>query len=70
MISHTYAAAAAAAAAACALAVTSFGTAHAAAPDPGGKAGASNEIDRNLIKPPPGGVLAPVADAAGKILPR
>ncbi|MFJ8229551.1 hypothetical protein ACIQ9E_06250 [Streptomyces sp. NPDC094448] len=25
------------------------------------------EIDRNLLKPPPGGVLAPVADAASSL---
>jgi hypothetical protein len=30
----------------------------------------TREVDRNLVKPPPGGVLAPVADAASRILPR
>ncbi|MEU5398624.1 hypothetical protein ABZ348_04915 [Streptomyces sp. NPDC005963] len=52
---------------ACALVVPAVATAHAA---PLTTARSSGEIDRNLIKPPPGGVLAPVADAAAKLLPR
>jgi hypothetical protein len=31
--------------------------------------GESREVDRNLVKPPPGGVLAPVTDAADRIIP-
>ncbi|MFE5858054.1 hypothetical protein ACFQ61_33170 [Streptomyces sp. NPDC056500] len=52
---------------ACALAVPAVATAHAA---PRTTAQSAGEVDRNLIKPPPGGVLAPVTDAAAKLLPR
>ncbi|MFI6287030.1 hypothetical protein ACIBCM_20160 [Streptomyces sp. NPDC051018] len=59
----------------CALAVWALGggTAAHAAPEShhGGRGNATTggEIDRNLVKPPPGGMLAPLTDAAGRILP-
>ncbi|MET7618285.1 hypothetical protein [Streptomyces sp. NPDC005408] len=57
----SYRKAAAVAAVVCAVVVPAVGSAHAATAD-GGR-GQSGEIDRNLIKAPPGGVLAPVANA-------
>ncbi|MER7048773.1 MULTISPECIES: hypothetical protein [Streptomyces] len=62
---------AAVAAVACALAVSALGGgAQAAAAQPVAKSSAGEEVDRNLIKPPPGGVLAPVADVVGQVLSR
>ncbi|MER5767674.1 hypothetical protein [Streptomyces sp. NPDC001985] len=64
-----YKKAAAVAAAACALAVSAAGAAQAAtAHQPAAKPSAT-EVDRNLLKPPPGGALAPVTDIVGKIVP-
>jgi hypothetical protein len=58
---------AAVAAIACAVAVPTMGSAHAATSDNGSGrfngSGQSDEINMNLIKSPPGGILAPVADA-------
>ncbi|ANW18399.1 hypothetical protein [Streptomyces clavuligerus] len=58
--------AAAVAATVCALALCAAGAAQAApashhSPAPAG------EVDRNLIKPPPGGMLAPATDLLGQL---
>lgn len=62
-----YLKAATVAAVACALALPALTTAHAA---PQAAPRSSGEVDRNLLKPPPGGVLAPVKDVASKLLPK
>ncbi|MEU9604776.1 hypothetical protein [Streptomyces sp. NPDC048057] len=60
----------------CALALAALGgagaSAHAAPAGPTATAGghSAGEVDRNMLKPPPGGVLAPVTDLAGGLLPR
>ncbi|WP_190121478.1 hypothetical protein [Streptomyces inusitatus] len=41
----------------------------AAAPQHPAKQSAVGEVDRNLLKPPPGGALQPVTDVVGKIVP-
>ncbi|MGW6460798.1 hypothetical protein ACWF94_33550 [Streptomyces sp. NPDC055078] len=71
---NRYQNAAAVAVAACAMAVSATTAAQAAhaAPTPAQHRStptAAGEVDRNLVKPPPGGVLAPVTDVAGKLLP-
>ncbi|MFH8614091.1 hypothetical protein ACH4E8_03315 [Streptomyces sp. NPDC017979] len=59
----------------CALALAALGGAgagaHAAPGAPTATAGghSAGEVDRNMLKPPPGGVLAPVTDLAGGLLP-
>ncbi|GLF94363.1 hypothetical protein [Streptomyces yaizuensis] len=58
--SHRYLSAAAVTAAACALSLSAAGAAEAAPAAP--RPSSSGEVDRNLIKPPPGGVLAPATD--------
>ncbi|MGV9314753.1 hypothetical protein ACWDR0_21590 [Streptomyces sp. NPDC003691] len=51
-------------------AVAAAGAATAAQAAPAAATATSGgEVDRNLLKPPPGGVLAPVADAASTLLP-
>ncbi|MFE7135119.1 hypothetical protein ACFVIM_30105 [Streptomyces sp. NPDC057638] len=65
--------AAAVAAVACAMALTGATAAQAAsatAPQGSAPKAGTGEIDRNLLKPPPGGVLAPVQDLAGQLLPK
>ncbi|MFI1013858.1 hypothetical protein [Streptomyces sp. NPDC020965] len=60
--------AAAVAAVACAMTVSAAGAAQAAAGQQSTRTG-SGEVDRNLLKPPPGGALAPVTDLTKKLLP-
>ncbi|MGW1277550.1 hypothetical protein ACWD4V_11430 [Streptomyces tsukubensis] len=49
-------------------AVAAAGAATAAHAAPGeATATSGGEVDRNLLKPPPGGMLAPVADAASTL---
>lgn len=57
----------------CALALAALGGAGAgahAAPTATAGGHSAGEVDRNMLKPPPGGVLAPVTDLAGGLLPR
>ncbi|MFF8956589.1 hypothetical protein [Streptomyces sp. NPDC014894] len=61
--------AAAVAAVAAALALSAMGTAQAAAHLPAAGKPAAGEVDRNLVKPPPGGALAPVTGVVGKLVP-
>ncbi|MCM2389193.1 hypothetical protein [Streptomyces albipurpureus] len=62
-----YLQAATVAAVVCVLAIPALTTAHAA---PSATPQSTGEVDRNLLKPPPGGVLAPVKDVASKLLPK
>ncbi|GAA2241563.1 hypothetical protein GCM10010232_30770 [Streptomyces amakusaensis] len=51
------------------LAVSAAGAAQSATAAPHPVKKSAGEVDRNLLKPPPGGALQPVTDVVGKIVP-